>query len=222
MRISRPMVEHKFDNEYHVIVFALSSLLDRFEKEDWLFAAQCIWWQASIIQFMEILIYYGHHKLFPSDVIKNCVDTQLLQTAFEEICIPEFDIPLIDINHGLDIEGYSSGVKRLPEHRTSKRSSTTRLRRVSKNHREPTNPQLQARFGSLTEYQNKWMWELLKSGKLKIGGRLHLDIILLIVSECQIYLGTRSRRILWTYMTIEIALSTGKILPAEILLNHRD
>jgi len=35
------MVEHKFNNKYDIIPCAFSSLLDCFEKEDQLFAAQC-------------------------------------------------------------------------------------------------------------------------------------------------------------------------------------
>lgn len=52
------MVGHKFDKEYDVLLFAVSSLLDQFKNEERLFAAQCIWLLASIIQYTEILIFY--------------------------------------------------------------------------------------------------------------------------------------------------------------------
>jgi len=63
------MIGHNLNNEYDVIVYTLSVLLDRLETEDQLSAAQCIWWLASIIQFTEILIYYRRYKVFPSDYV---------------------------------------------------------------------------------------------------------------------------------------------------------
>jgi len=44
------MTEYKFNNEYNVILYTLSLLLDCFESEDQHFAAQYTWWLASIIQ----------------------------------------------------------------------------------------------------------------------------------------------------------------------------
>ena len=88
MRFPCPMVLHKFNNDYDVILWAVSALLDRFNKEDKLFAAQCIWWLASIIQFTEILSYYQGiiqfteilsyyqvYKIFPSDYVEDLVLT---------------------------------------------------------------------------------------------------------------------------------------------------
>jgi len=72
------MTEHTFNNEHNVILCSVSILLDRFERENQLFAAQCTWWLASIIQFTEVLIYYRHYEIFPSDYIKNLVVTPLL------------------------------------------------------------------------------------------------------------------------------------------------
>jgi len=43
MRLPHTMVNLKFNNEYDVILFTLSVLLNRFEKDDGLFVAQCIW-----------------------------------------------------------------------------------------------------------------------------------------------------------------------------------
>jgi len=85
------MSEHKFNNEYDVILWTIFLLLDRFEKEDQLFTAQCIWWLASMIQFMEILIYYRHYQIFPSDYVINCVVTPLSGSQGNKI--PEGDIP---------------------------------------------------------------------------------------------------------------------------------
>jgi len=41
-RFPRLMTEHQSNNKYNVILCTLSLLLDQFEKEDQLFAAQCI------------------------------------------------------------------------------------------------------------------------------------------------------------------------------------
>jgi len=83
------MVEHKFNNEYDIILHALSLLLDHFEKDDQLFAAQWIWWLASIIQFTEILTYYRHYKIFPSDFITDLVVALLPTGVPDEDFIPE-------------------------------------------------------------------------------------------------------------------------------------
>jgi len=92
------MVEHKFDNEYNVVLFALSSLLDRFEEEDRLFPAQCIWWLASINQFMEIVLFYQLHNVFTSEFIKNCVVTPSPQRPSTAALVSESNIPELDLS----------------------------------------------------------------------------------------------------------------------------
>jgi len=52
------MPEQTFNNDYDIIGCAFALLLRRFEEEDNWFAAQCIWWLASIIQYIEILKYH--------------------------------------------------------------------------------------------------------------------------------------------------------------------
>jgi len=49
MLFPRPIVESNFNNEYDMMTNTLSALLDRFEKDDRSFAAQCISGLASII-----------------------------------------------------------------------------------------------------------------------------------------------------------------------------
>jgi len=71
------MPEHKFDNEYDVIIFALSVIFDQLEKNDHIFAAQYIWWLASIIQYMEILLFYRQYNIFLSYYVKNWIVTPL-------------------------------------------------------------------------------------------------------------------------------------------------
>jgi len=68
------MSGHTFDNDYDVILWAVSALLDRFEKEDKLFPAQCIWGRASSIQCTERLTYYRQFNIFPAEYLRNRVD----------------------------------------------------------------------------------------------------------------------------------------------------
>jgi len=97
MRFPRPINDQKFNNEYDVILFTLSILLDRFEKEDQLFAPQCIWWLASLLQFMEILIYYWRYKVFLSDNMDNLEVTLLFSTTVIDPIVADSDIPYLDI-----------------------------------------------------------------------------------------------------------------------------
>ena len=86
------MVEHDLNNMYNIILCALSLLLDRFEKENQLFAAQCIWCIASIIHFTEMLINCRHYQVFPSDYVKNLVSTPSPARVKEGSLIPETEI----------------------------------------------------------------------------------------------------------------------------------
>jgi len=43
MRFPSPMTEQRFNNDYDIIVCALSLSIRRFQKEDNIFAAQSIW-----------------------------------------------------------------------------------------------------------------------------------------------------------------------------------
>jgi len=98
------MIKDELNNEYNVILCRHSLLLDLFEKEDHLFAAQCISWVVSIIQFTEILIYYRHYHIFPSDYVKDLVLTPLpCQSPLKEI-VPESEIPELDLAEEISIE----------------------------------------------------------------------------------------------------------------------
>jgi len=57
-RFPRHMTKREFINKYDIIIYAFFLLIQRFREEDNLFAAQCIWWLASIIQYTEVLTYY--------------------------------------------------------------------------------------------------------------------------------------------------------------------
>ena len=83
------MNEQKFTNDYDIIAYALSLLIRRLPKEDNIFAAQCIWWLASIIQYMEILRYYLKYQTFPSEYLRDCTVTPLLEQVNDWTIIPE-------------------------------------------------------------------------------------------------------------------------------------
>jgi len=85
------MHEHKFNNQYKVIIFALSNILDQLERKHQIFAAQCVWWLASVIQYTEILLFYRQFNIFPSYWVTNCIVTPLPGVNTEEYS--EQDIP---------------------------------------------------------------------------------------------------------------------------------
>ena len=125
MRFPRPMTGYKCENEYNIIIDPSSCLLDHFQMEDTLFAAQWIWWLASIIQYTEVLIYYRVYTTIPSEYIRDCVVKQLPQQATEETIISDIDIPASDIDDDSDqtelnsdiysdIEVHSSRSKLIP------------------------------------------------------------------------------------------------------------
>jgi len=112
------MVKYKFNNEYEVILCALSLILDCLETEDQLFAAQWTWWLASIILFTEILIYYRQYKIFPSDYVQNCIATPLPDQSSKRVVMPDEDIPELDLVEEIGIE--SSGENHI-EHLSRKK-----------------------------------------------------------------------------------------------------
>ena len=91
------MNDFKFSIKYNIILCTLSLLLDHFEKDNKVFAAQCIWWLASIIQFTEIVTYYQHLKIFPLDYINILVLTPLPEQLAKESIIPEASISALDL-----------------------------------------------------------------------------------------------------------------------------
>jgi len=98
------MTEHKFHNEYDIILHMLSWFLDPFEKGDQLLSAQSIWWTASIIQFTEILIYYRDYTIFHSDFVKDLVVMPLpFQLPLKRI-VPESEIPELDLAEEINFE----------------------------------------------------------------------------------------------------------------------
>jgi len=169
-----PMVEHKINNEYDVILCALYLLLDCFEMQEQLFATQCIWWLASIIQFTEIFVYYRHYKIFPSDYINNLVVTPIPDQVPEEILVPESDTPLLDLAIDPDIVVRYSHEKLLLGHWINKQTkiNTTRLGKVFKitKYSEPFIEQQQEKFRNQRKKQWRRTCEFLWSGECNIEG----------------------------------------------------
>jgi len=166
------MVEQKFNNVYDVILCTLSVQLDRIEREDQLSAVECIWWLASIIQFMERLVYCRHYKIFPSDYIINCKVLQLPSILSEGSLIPQSDIPVVDINNDPDSEVCSSQWKLPPKcwNEKQEKLNMTHSGKVFKNskYQEPSIQQMQARFGKQSKKQQSRTRELFRSGELII------------------------------------------------------
>ena len=87
------MANRIFDNDYDIIVCSFSLLIRCFKKEDNIFAAQCIRWIISIIQYTEIFKFYLEYRIFPPAYVKDSVVTPLLAKSSEWIIIPDSDIP---------------------------------------------------------------------------------------------------------------------------------
>jgi len=87
----------EFNNKYNVKLCTLSLLPDRFEMEDQLFSAECIWLLASIIQFTEISTYYQIYNIFPSEYLYKISVTPTLSQSHERLLVPESQIPILDI-----------------------------------------------------------------------------------------------------------------------------
>jgi len=160
------MTEHKFNNKSDNILYAVSLLLDQFQREDRVFAAQCIWWLASIIQFMEIVTYYQCYKLFPSDYVNNLVVTHSLK---QETLIPESDIPKLDIHDSICQSDNGSRWSN-PQWQPKKPSqlNTTRSGKVFKNTKSHySNSEIQSGFRKHNVKQFNIISDLLRKGELQ-------------------------------------------------------
>lgn len=122
MGFPHPIHDLTFNNKYNVILLTLSKLLDCFKKQDQLFAAHCVWWLASIIQFTEVLIYYRQYKIFLSDYLNNLVVTPLDQCREIINKVPDSDISdlQLDFNLSPELAVNSSMKKLLPSYRNQK------------------------------------------------------------------------------------------------------
>jgi len=96
------MTGQKFNNDYDIIVYAFSLLIQPFKEEDNIFAAQWIWWLASIIQYTEIFKFYLEYRIFSSTYFKNCIVTPLPERVPNEMVIPDSDIPELQLESGTE------------------------------------------------------------------------------------------------------------------------
>jgi len=118
MRSPHPIDEHRFNNKYDIILCTLCLLLDRIDREDQLFAAQWIWWLASINPFTEILMYNHYYKGLRSEYVHNMVVMPASNAGIAGSQIPEPQIRVVDI-HVSDVEVHS-GWSNLPPNYWSK------------------------------------------------------------------------------------------------------
>jgi len=160
------MVEHQISNVYDIKRCAVSVLLDSFEKEDQLFAAQCVWWLASILQFTEILISYRHYPVFPSEYNNHLVVSPLPNPGMGGSHIPEPELPELDV-HDSYTEVQSGRSKSLPIYQSKKQRQwhPTRSRKIFKNMPNYSISELEARFGKQNKKRQSIIWNHLKIGE---------------------------------------------------------
>jgi hypothetical protein len=91
---------HSFNNEHDIVVWTLSYLLHRFEDSRNLFAAQCVWWVASLIQLTDILVYYHRYNIFPSEYQNQFEESSVSNTRKSPEIVPERDIPPLELTPG--------------------------------------------------------------------------------------------------------------------------
>jgi len=214
------MVEHNFNSKYQVILCTLSMLLDRFEQDDRLFAAKCIWWLTSNIQFTEILMYYRNNKVFPSDYVKNLVVTPLLKQG---TLSPESKISILDIGRS-NCQSNPDPSRSLSEQQSDNRSqlNTTCSGKTLKNKNvNYSNSDIRKRFGNQKTQEHSRTRALPKSELWNIEGGYALEVILLIVSERQIYQGNWKREFVQICVNLNYTINRQNIT-ATILINHWD
>jgi len=154
------MVKWEFHNDNNIITYTLFLLIQRFRKEDNIYAAQCIWWLASIIQYTEILKYYVDYQVFPSDYVRDCIVTPLLHHDHSGAIVPDSEIPALNLNCDSDIEDQSAEEGLQIDFRINKRNklNTTRSGQIFKNkliYKEPTILELEQLFSKQSKKQRR-------------------------------------------------------------------
>jgi len=61
-------MSNTFENEADIILWALAKLLVTFDERQYLFAGQCIWWIAALVQLDPALRHFIDHRDLPSMV----------------------------------------------------------------------------------------------------------------------------------------------------------
>jgi hypothetical protein len=92
------MPKYSFNNEYDIVIWTFSYLLHRFEDSGNLFAAQCIWWIASLIKLTNVVAYYHLHKIFPSEHHNQPKESSVSNTRDSRTTKQNWDISPLDLN----------------------------------------------------------------------------------------------------------------------------
>jgi len=162
------MVEQKFNNEYDIIRWDVSLLLDRFERGNQVFAAQCIQLLASIFQFTKILIHYHNCKVFLSEYVDSLVVSPFSNPAMAGLLISESNIPVLHCNDS-DTEVHSGRSNLLPHDQRKKqcRLHTMRSGQTIRQNPDYSNSELHGRFGKQNMMWRCIILNLLRSGDLE-------------------------------------------------------
>lgn len=72
-----------FRSEADIILWTFAKLLITFKERQYLFAAQCIWWIAALVQLDPALTYLIDHQKFPSDIESGKEVRASVQVSFE-------------------------------------------------------------------------------------------------------------------------------------------
>ena len=224
------MNERKLTNDHDIIVYTLFLSIRWFQKEDNIFAAQCVWWLASIIQYTEILNYYVQYQTFPSEYVRDCILTPLPSCDNEGTIIPESDIPVLNLNRDSDIEEQLSEeeLRIDPRINTHNKLNTTRSGRVFNNkpkYREPTLLELEQCFGSQSSKQWRRTRDLLRA-EYKDTWRINWRRLRTRRNIADsIWTPHLSRKLRRGSVKIRVNIDctiNGQKITAKILINYRD
>jgi len=154
------MTTREFTNHYHIIIYALFLLIHGFKKEDNIFAAQCIWWLASIIQYTEVLTYYFDYQIFPSECLRDFTVTLLPQKDDSGTIVPDADTPEIGLILNSDIKNQLSGEElridtQISKHNQSNSTWSGWLFTNKPKYREPSILELEQHFGKQGKKQRR-------------------------------------------------------------------
>ena len=72
-----------FQNGADIILWTLAKLLVTFEEQQYLFAAQCIWWIAALVQLDPALKYLIDHGKFPSHITRVNAERESIRQSIE-------------------------------------------------------------------------------------------------------------------------------------------
>jgi len=82
-----------FKNKSDRLLSTFAKLLVAFELPQYLFAAQCIWWIAMLVQLDPALQYFLDHREFPSEVWCHNEEPEIIEASLErEIPVGPGDI----------------------------------------------------------------------------------------------------------------------------------